>query len=98
MSSTPHSKSEGSNHSAADTEVDSAKRNLFSDDDVVFKEDKYPPVKLLHRKQGSWMEILTPEEYNQPETPPSITLDPPLTDTTLASITLDPPSLIQSQR
>lgn len=37
------------------------------------------------------MEILTPEEYNQPETPPSITLDPPLTDTTLASITLDPP-------
>lgn len=48
-------------------------------------------MKLLHRKQGSWMEILTPEEYNQPETPPSITLDPPLTDTTLASITLDPP-------
>lgn len=64
-----------------DTEVDSAKKNLFNDDDVVFKEDKYPPVKLLHRKQGSWMEILTPEEYNQPEIPASITSDPPLTNT-----------------
>lgn len=65
-----------------DAEVDSTKKNLFNDDDVVFKEDKYPPVKVLHRKQGSWMEILTPEEYSthQPETPAPITLDPPPTD------------------
>ena len=58
-----------------------AKKNLFVDDDVVFKDETYPPVKVLHHKQGSWMEIITPEEFSvkQTENTPSKTSDPPMT-------------------
>ncbi|XP_078313286.1 lysosomal-trafficking regulator-like isoform X5 [Crassostrea virginica] len=78
--STPHTKG-GEDSSYSSTEVELAKKNLFVDDDVVFKDETYPPVKVLHHKQGSWMEIITPEEFSvkQTENTPSKTSDPPMT-------------------
>ncbi|XP_061172369.1 lysosomal-trafficking regulator-like isoform X2 [Saccostrea echinata] len=78
--STPHTKaSEESDHNF--TEVDFVKKNLFKEDDTVFRDEAYPPVKVLHHKQGSWMEIITPEEFktNQDDdgTLPK-SLDPPI--------------------
>lgn len=78
------------------SEVDSAKKNLFQDDDAVFENEKYPPVKVLHHKQGSWTEIITQDEFNncQIHDSPSETLVPslPKVDLKTKSVRTEPDS------
>ncbi|XP_056022508.1 lysosomal-trafficking regulator-like isoform X3 [Ostrea edulis] len=93
--STPHAKSTGDSDCNS-IEVDSAKKNLFQDDDAVFENEKYPPVKVLHHKQGSWTEIITQDEFNncQIHDSPSETLVPslPKVDLKTKSVGTEPDS------